>query len=361
MHGSSPTKLAFVTPDFSRHRAKHREIWDRERQTPRETNRPVAEAAISAAYAAAGLTPPRLFLWAPSPAQLARDWMSFPEQSRAGINLRGSFIDASRERLSRACLKWISADVHTSLSNPPHKIADTLSEQINRANHRAIGTVDVPLSKRFGRFARSLFDLKRPFRAWPSFTRAGASRHELGWLEPLAFLSSENATVNNALIDNLWRAALETSWIVPHENICWLADLPVTVKHDDRGRLHAAGGPALKYSDGSSTYAWKGVVVPGQYIENPAKITLDAINKEPDIFVRRCLIEILTPERFLRMGGANRIAKDDTGVLWHKMWWNGDAWAAVEVINGTAEPDGTFKHYYLQVPADLRTARAAVA
>lgn len=33
----------------------------------------------------------------------------------------------------------------------------------------------------------------------------------------------------------------------------------------------------------------------------------------------------------------------------------------VEVRNATAEPDGTFKTYFLRVPPTIRSARAAVA
>ncbi len=33
----------------------------------------------------------------------------------------------------------------------------------------------------------------------------------------------------------------------------------------------------------------------------------------------------------------------------------------VEVINATAEPDGGFRHYFLRVPPDTKTAREAVA
>jgi hypothetical protein len=76
--------------------------------------------------------------------------------------------------------------------------------------------------------------------------------------------------------------------------------------------------------------------------------------------IRRCMIEIMTPARFIAEGGAYRVAQDDTGVLWRQRWrW--EAWAAVEVINGSPEPDGTFKHYFLQVPPTMRTAREAVA
>jgi len=77
--------------------------------------------------------------------------------------------------------------------------------------------------------------------------------------------------------------------------------------------------------------------------------------------VRRCMIEIMTPERYIYEGNAMRVSEDETGVLWSKVWTSWDAWAAVEVINGTPEPDGTHRHYYLQVPPTVRTARQAVA
>ena len=57
-----------------------------------------------------------------------------------------------------------------------------------------------------------------------------------------------------------------------------------------------------------------------------------------------------------------RFADDRAGTLWRKQWgdwWN--AWAAVEVVNGTPEPDGTMKHYFLQVPPEIRTPTEAVA
>ena len=70
------------------------------------------------------------------------------------------------------------------------------------------------------------------------------------------------------------------------------------------------------------------------------------------------MIEMLTPARFIAEGGAYRVSQDETGVLWRQRWrW--EAWAAVEVVNGTPEPDGTHKHYFLQVPANMRSAREA--
>src|SRR5262249_14691930 len=57
--------------------------------------------------------------------------------------------------------------------------------------------------------------------------------------------------------------------------------------------------------------------------------------------------------------------RDETGILWRKSWtFRGVAigsWSAVEVINGSAEADGSRKRYFLRVPSRMRTAREAVA
>jgi hypothetical protein len=73
------------------------------------------------------------------------------------------------------------------------------------------------------------------------------------------------------------------------------------------------------------------------------------------------MIEIMTPERYVALGAATCVAEDETGILWRRNWLAADAWAAVEVVNATPEPDGTRRHFFLQVPANLRTAREAVA
>ena len=73
----------------------------------------------------------------------------------------------------------------------------------------------------------------------------------------------------------------------------------------------------------------------------------------------------MTPERFIQCGGAARVCEDETGILWRKNWtYRGSivgSWAAVEVMNATAEADGSHRHYFLRVPARVSTAREAVA
>jgi hypothetical protein len=153
------------------------------------------------------------------------------------------------------------------------------------------------------------------------------------------------------------------SWAIFHRNVCWIAAPPSQVNIDETGRLHSKSEAALVFPDRWTLYAWKGVLVSPWIILTPHKITLQTIDRQLNPWVKRCMIDIYTPERYIKDGGALCVAQDDTGKLWRRHWrgFGDDTWAAVEVINGTPEPDGTFKHYYLQVPAHVRTAREAVA
>jgi hypothetical protein len=159
----------------------------------------------------------------------------------------------------------------------------------------------------------------------------------------------------------LWQIAANAGWIVPHERVCWVSERHDRLELDQRGRLHNARGPALAYPDGWCHYAWKGVAVPQWVIEHSDHITPALIDIEPNTFVRLCMIDIMTPERYIATGAAIRSGADASGTLWRKQWWGGDSWAAVEVVNGTPEPDGQRKHYFLQVPPEVRTPSEAVA
>ena len=61
------------------------------------------------------------------------------------------------------------------------------------------------------------------------------------------------------------------------------------------------------------------------------------------------------------MAGAEVIHTDHTGTLRRRQNGHGDVIQVVEVVNGTAEPDGSLKRYTLSVPPECRTAIEATA
>jgi hypothetical protein len=140
----------------------------------------------------------------------------------------------------------------------------------------------------------------------------------------------------------------------------------------DRGRLHCGDGPALAWRH-TKIYAWKGLVVPERFILRRHEITTDAILAEHNQELRRTMIELYGTGRYLHDMGARLVHADATGRLWHLQSGplprtkhaparrQPDDLAVVEVANGTVEPDGTRKTYWLSVPSDIATAKQAVA
>jgi hypothetical protein len=82
---------------------------------------------------------------------------------------------------------------------------------------------------------------------------------------------------------------------------------------------------------------------------------------EPDVEVRRIMIDRVGPERLVRDGGARRVAEDETGILWRLDLAEDEPLVCVEVTDASAGPGNAFRRYVLRVPPDVRTAREAVA
>lgn len=75
--------------------------------------------------------------------------------------------------------------------------------------------------------------------------------------------------------------------------------------------------------------------------------------------LRMRLFEAVGVETIIYEAG-KRICSDEVGVLWH-LEDPREPMVLVEVRNSTAEPDGTFKTYFLRVPPDTRSPREGIA
>jgi hypothetical protein len=352
--------------------ARHRSRWLEMLASEQAVDRQAAEDGVNQAYRAADLAPPGRIVWCGGPREMADRWRQecVPSTAKrsakgpvgAGHSVRHVVIDTMFSKtvaaVERACGRSLRQAVAEGmrLGRP-----GPLGAAVVAATLQAI---DEPVTRPLLRLrwwggrrgAKSYFSR-------PTFRDSGYSPHELGWLGAYQFLHDDcGITEATQPLSGLWQVAANVGWIVPHENVCWLSERHYALKTDTNNeRLHCATGPALAYRDGLTLHMWKGVQIPGTLVESPSRITARSIDRELDPVVRRCMIDIITPERYIAMGSAVRISQDDTGTLWRKLWWGFDAWAAVEVINGTPEPDGTRKHYFLQVPPTVRTAREAVA
>jgi hypothetical protein len=360
MRAPFSTERRSLTPAQRLELSSFRARWSAIRRSTAPADRDAAEEGLRLAYRAAGLAPPARVVWCDGPIALA-------ERARCptaadGANVRPALIDRLRrqvfarlrKRLARRLLKEIDGAV-----NP----ADTLVSASAEMVAHAIGDGNASLFTRYRRSEPLSWSSVRQAvlgRVGFRFDAAGAA--DLSWLASCDYLRSVlGFREETEPLAGLSLLAANAGWLQPHASTCFLSERPELMHGDASDRLHDDKGPALRFRDGWSAFVWRGVQVPSWMIERPDSITLSAIDRQENVQVRRCMIEIMTPERYVASGGAVRIAEDETGILWRRIWLPADAWAVVEVINATPEPDGTRKHFFLQVPAHLRTAREAVA
>jgi len=127
------------------------------------------------------------------------------------------------------------------------------------------------------------------------------------------------------------------------------------------GRLHREEGPALEWPTGECRYFWNGVHVPEFVVERPHEITPLEIRLEDNAERRRCMMERYGVARFLREVDAELVGEDDCGRLWRWVDLDAEDCCVLEVENGTREPDGTRRRYFLPVPPLMRSPRQAAA
>jgi len=296
---------------------------------------------------------PSEIVWEDEPADLAVSWSK--RRHAAGESVRTTVVDAVRRKAELAVDRAIALSVRMALTGEPGlarlpPFCGTVDEALLRLGERALPILPLRFIDIF---------MRRRTRA--TFAGSGVSLQSAAWLGALQYLHDVCGLVRQTgPVQGLWELAQSACWMAPHGDICWLIRRPTLIRCDATGRLHAADGPALRFGSDGVVHAWKGIIVPRRLIERPDTIDVRAIDAAHDPQIRRCMIDIMTPQRFVEEGGAQRVMQDETGVLWRQRWrW--EAWAAVEVINGTPEPDGTLKRYFLQVPPTVRSPREGVA
>lgn len=336
-------------------------LWDG-RTVGQASDRQFVNDAIHRCYRSAGLDLPREVVWCEGPAELSERLAHDGAADQAGIGLRTALVDEAREAVSLDIQRRVDAVDRSRIQSRlglvasealrrsiASEIASSVRRQVADHNARRLG---------WRRLLPWMYRARTP----RDLAEISVSRYSSSWLAIYQVLGEVcGLAAETDRLAGLWQAVLSSGWIVPYQNVCWITALPTAVHVDRHNRLHHPTRAALEFADGWKLYAWKGVTVPDDVIEDRAAIDGDAIARQADPVLRRCMLEIMTPERFIHEGQATCVATDDCGRLWRRRWPNGDVWAAVEVLNGTPEPDGSIKHYYLQVPPGVRTAREAVA
>ena len=153
----------------------------------------------------------------------------------------------------------------------------------------------------------------------------------------------------------------QTNWFWLFDKVCIVTYRPQMLLTDMDGRLNNDFGPAIEYNDGWCVWARKGQFIPERVIRFGDRKNLLDIDREQNVEIRRHLIEIYGVEQYLKDAEAVRIHQDEFGTLYRKDFLLDEPLKMVKVMNATPEPDGSVNWYYLRVPPDMETAKAAVA
>lgn len=152
--------------------------------------------------------------------------------------------------------------------------------------------------------------------------------------------------------DHWEQAAIHGGPRIMHPKFCMVSDRPELLLVDDANRPHCDDGPFCRWRDGTALFAIHGVRVPAWVVLHPERITLERITSEANAEVRRVMIERYGLGRFMADAGGTIVNQDECGKLW-RMKNPIDSGlpdlVIAEVVNGSPEPDGSYRTYHLDV------------
>ncbi len=303
------------------------------------TDRPAAETGVRLAYESAGLTPPARLLWFGSPLAAAK--------AVAALDNPGSSVRSQvRTRPWAAARQALVHELGTTVFTR-HWIATT-----RRPWQQLVDQIATPLRTRLTEHFRDEGG-ELALANQHALLDVILGHHDAAWLGAFA--------ENDPGLAGLAQVARGAGWWWAFENVAVLSDRYVEVHRDNLGRLHRGDGPALSYPDGYGIHSWRGMPIPAQVAAELATLTVQRIQAEDNAEIRRVMLEHFGFERYLRESGAKKQHVDDYGTLWRVDIPGDEPLVMVEVINSTAEPDGSFRTYFLRVPPQTRTARGGVA
>jgi len=162
----------------------------------------------------------------------------------------------------------------------------------------------------------------------------------------------------------LQRLAKNAGWWIPYNTFAAVSDRPVKINVDSQGQLHSHSEPAIEFTDGWKYYASHGMKIPNWIVEYPEKLTVEAINNEENVEIRRVMLEIYGFERYFKSSNAELVDKGDIerdGVLWRIPFEDDEDIYMLEMQNSTPNQDETFKTYFIRVPPYMESAKQAMA
>ncbi len=158
--------------------------------------------------------------------------------------------------------------------------------------------------------------------------------------------------------------ARSCGWMFAYNSIAFASDRPSMLGFDAQRRLHSSTGPAIRFRDGYSLFAWHGYRIPDWVIEEKHKLNPKVIAGEKNAELRRVMFEIYGADRFIAETGAKLLTEDTNLGNPRRLYEaeiGSDRVRVLHVINHSLEPDGSRREFWLTMPGEVTTPHEAVA
>ena len=161
------------------------------------------------------------------------------------------------------------------------------------------------------------------------------------------------------LAEELAGAGVLGAWILESGRVVVVPRPDLTIAD---GELHALDRPAVRWPE-ERLWFWKGLWIAESVATRREQLGPADVFAERNLERRRVMVDVLGFESLARAAsGGEPAQQDDYGRLWRLgPLLDDEEYVAVEVVNSTPEPDGSFRRYFLRVPPATKTARAGVA
>ncbi|MBC7997695.1 MAG: hypothetical protein IAF58_07120 [Leptolyngbya sp.] len=168
-------------------------------------------------------------------------------------------------------------------------------------------------------------------------------------------------TEKRQTILNMRKLIANRTPICAFAEIAFICKEPLICSINEEGRFHSDDGPALEYEDGFKLFSLNGVTVSEKTVIAPHTLSVEEIDAEINLEIRRVMMERFGIGRYVLDSNAQVVSEDEVGILYRKLMTGDEPISLVRVKNSTPEPDGSIREYFLRVPPWVTTPKEAVA
>ncbi|MFC5751601.1 DUF6745 domain-containing protein [Actinomadura rugatobispora] len=377
-HGRPPTAPTAEQQALS---ASVREEWTGHGLAVGPVDRAAAEAGVQDVYLGAGRQPPEHVIWLGSPMAgsigadiragrlplvTRRAWQTLPEPTGEAVVEQ---VPQDPPETDLIMLEPLPPDLDDLERDPrwgglPGRLGREVTAAVETGLGKAVGAAVDQVAATW-QDAQQLPEVA-------ALPRLGAVRPPmLGQLARLDFLARCGVWEPDRHSRGLLRVGREVGEWWPMRNSVILTERPIELHHDAEGRLHHPSGPAVRYPDGWCLWAWHGVTMPREIVEEdvPIRRAVSLRNSEQ----RRCAVEMLAGRagwgQVVGQAGWPRVGREapDPGnpgqvlSLWCVEELYDDHLHLLLMTNGTVERDGTRREFGELVPGWIRDPVQAAA